>query len=102
MHKAYDRVEWGNLEKIMLKMGFESIWVKLIMTCVSSVHYTLRVNSDKSDLFTPSRGLRQGPPLSPYLFLFCAEGLIGLLARAEERERGATGCEILSRSTRNI
>jgi hypothetical protein len=87
MHKAYDRVEWGFLENIMLKMGFDSIWVKLIMTCVSSVHYTLQVNSDESDLFTPSRGLRQGDTLSPYLFLFCMEGLIGLLARAEERER---------------
>jgi hypothetical protein len=86
MHKAYDRVEWGFLEKIMLKMGFDRRWVKLIMKCVTTVRYRVRINSDESDIFSPSRGLRQGDPLSPYLFLLCAEGLTALLSKAEIEE----------------
>lgn len=84
MHKAYDRVEWSFLEKIMLKWGFHHTWVKLIMSCVKSIRYRVRINSGESDEFIPTRGLRQGDPLSPYLFLLCTEGLIGLLSHAEQ------------------
>lgn len=85
MHKAYDRVEWIFLEKIMSKMGFDSRWVKLIMACVTSVRYTVRFNSMETDVIVPTRGLRQGNPLSPYLFLIVAEGLSSMLHGAEER-----------------
>ena len=44
MSKAYDRVEWGFLEKIMLQMGFNERWVQLIMKCVTSVSYKIKVN----------------------------------------------------------
>jgi hypothetical protein len=84
MHKAYDRIEWIFLEKVMLRMGFDARWVKMIMACVSSVEYKVRFNSQETDRFLPSRGLRQGDPLSPYLFLLCAEGLTSLIAHAEE------------------
>lgn len=85
MHKAYDRVEWGFLEKMMIKLGFDSWWVKMIMACVSSVRYTVRFNSMETDIVTPTRGIRQGDPLSPYLFLMVAEGLSCLIQQAEER-----------------
>jgi hypothetical protein len=86
MHKVYDRLEWGFPKKVMLKMGFNRHWVKLIMKCVTTVRYRVRINADESELFTLSRGLREGDPLSPYLFLLCVESLTALLAKAELEE----------------
>ena len=85
MHKAYDRVEWIFLEKIMIKLGFDQRWVKLIMACVRSVKYRVRFNSIETDTIIPTRGLRQSDPLSPYLFLLVAEGLSCMIKGAEER-----------------
>jgi hypothetical protein len=59
MHKAYDRLEWSFLEKIMSKLGFDQRWIKIIMACVSSVRYKVRFNSCETDSFSPTRGLRQ-------------------------------------------
>jgi hypothetical protein len=84
MSKAYDRVEWPFLEGMMRRMGFNNSFVNLIMKCVSTVSYWFRVNGDLTDVVQPGRGLRQGDPISPYLFLLCAEGFSALLTKAEE------------------
>ena len=81
MRKAYYRVEWGCLDKIMEKLGFESRWRNLLLTCISTVTYFILINGKPHGHIVPSRGLRQANPLSPYLFFLCAEGLFALIKK---------------------
>ncbi|KAA3471205.1 reverse transcriptase [Gossypium australe] len=64
-------------------MGYANEWVTKIMRCVRSVRYVVKCNSTLSKTIVPERGLRQGDPLSPYLFLFCMEAFSKLLIRAQ-------------------
>ncbi|KAK4274243.1 hypothetical protein QN277_017497 [Acacia crassicarpa] len=84
MSKAYDRVEWNFLENVLLRFGFCSEWVSLIMKCVCSVSLNICLSGEKVSSFTPSRGIRQGDPLSPYLFIIIAEVLSIMLRRSQE------------------
>jgi hypothetical protein len=72
---------------MMQRLGFVDQWIGLIMECVSTVSYKIKVNGDLTDSFKPERGLRQGDSLSPYLFLLCAEGFSALLQQAEQEGR---------------
>ncbi|OMP00911.1 reverse transcriptase [Corchorus capsularis] len=79
--KAYDRVNWSFLRDTLREFGFSDKWIRLIMFCVESSKMAVLWNGEKLDSFLPQRGLRQGDPPSPYLFVLCMERLGHLIDR---------------------
>lgn len=79
MSKAYDRVEWPHLHNILSSLGFSRRWIDLVMMCITTVSYSFKVNGHLTESITPSRDLRQGDPISPYLFVICTQGLSAII-----------------------
>uniref|UniRef100_A0A2N9FRJ8 Reverse transcriptase domain-containing protein n=1 Tax=Fagus sylvatica TaxID=28930 RepID=A0A2N9FRJ8_FAGSY len=85
IEKAYDHVNWDCLYTLMNRMGFGSRWFRWMRACTSTVRFSVIVNGSPTSFFYSSRGLRQGNPLSPLLFLLIMEVLSHMLRRAVER-----------------
>jgi hypothetical protein len=80
--RAYDTVSWRFLERMMMKMGFAKGWLKWMRACIFESSMSILVNGSPTNDFKVERGLRQGDPLFPFLFLIVAEGLAEMMKRA--------------------
>ncbi|KAL9674017.1 hypothetical protein QQ045_030282 [Rhodiola kirilowii] len=78
---------------LLLRFGFEERWVNMIMNYVSSVRYAICINGKITSAIVPERGLRQGDPLSPYLFILCSEWLNYSLSKLQA-ERSIEGIKV--------
>ncbi|GKU93948.1 hypothetical protein SLEP1_g7497 [Rubroshorea leprosula] len=83
--KAYDKVCWSFLEFMMMRMGFSKKWRKWIQECLRSSSVSVLINGSPTKEFPVSKGICQGDPLSPFLFLIVAEGLNGLVSATVEK-----------------
>lgn len=100
MFKAYDRLEWVFIRRVLERMGFHPKFISLIMECITTVSYTFIINGATRGFVKPGRGIRHGDSLSSYLFILCSEVLTGLCASAQKKGlmKGisiATHCPVL-------
>lgn len=85
MSKAYDRIEWSFVQQVLQRLGFNAKWINWLMQCITTVSYSYLVNDSVYGEVKPYRGIRQGDPLSPYVFILCSEVLSGLCKSAEKK-----------------
>ena len=82
LEKAYDRLEWSFVRIVLDHSGFPKNFSELILSCISTTSTSLLFNGSKLEAFTPSRGIRQGDPISPYFFLLCRKYLSSLITKS--------------------
>ena len=79
LEKAYDRLRWDFINETLISMRLPDQLIKVIMSCVSSCTLNILRNGEPTETFQSTRGIRQGDPLSPYLFVVCMERLSHLI-----------------------
>jgi len=83
LSKDYDKVSWNYVKAILNAFGFSEQWINWILALIKSSRFSILVNGSPSEPFSPTRGIRQGDPLSPFLFVILMEGLSRLIAKVK-------------------
>ncbi|RVW17085.1 LINE-1 reverse transcriptase-like [Vitis vinifera] len=101
IEKAYDSISWSFLMKVLSKMGFGSRWMDWMWWCFSTAKFSVLINGAPAGFFPSSKGLRQGDPISPYLFILGMEVLSALIRRAVQGNY-ISGCRLRGRGGEEI
>ena len=99
MSKAYDRIEWDLIGMVLKRLRFHKKWISWIMHCITTVTYSFLLNGFAQGMVHRQRGIRQGDPLSPYLFILSSEVLSRLCTNAQLAGH-LTGIRIAKKSPR--
>lgn len=94
MEKAYERVEWDFTLKGLQDLGFDMKWIEWVEQCIKTTSFSILMNENPVGMIKPSRDLRQGDPLSPYLFLIYMEILSRMLMSEAAKKKSGVGFKI--------
>ena len=79
LRKAYDTLKWDFIKDMLISLNFPSHFIKIVMICICTTQFSLILNGSPMPLFKSKRGIRQGDPMSPLIFVICMEYLSKLL-----------------------
>lgn len=101
IQKAYDHANWNYLVNMLQKMGFGAKWIRWIKYCIGTVKFSVLINRSPTGFFSSQRGLRQGDPLSPFLFILAMEGMSSLINTAKAKD-WIRGFQVQNRARNNL
>lgn len=88
MEKAFDRIEWSFIKNVIQFFNFLTLLSDLILQCITTISLELLINGRRTSAFYPTKGIPQGDPISPYIFIICMKYLYCLIQHAVHKNNG--------------